>query len=97
MSQYDVRVSPAARKKLLTLPESSFKKIQKLISTLRGMPCVGTVYDPVYEAAKPPFECRVAYAGRYGLYYTVHEDEGLLYIRFVEDQSMDPRLRFRGR
>lgn len=97
MSQYEVRVSLVAREKLLTLPETSFKKVRKLISTLREMPYGGSVYDPVYEAARPPFECRVAYAGKYGLYYTVHDEEALIYLRFVEDQTMDPRLRFKGR
>lgn len=94
MSGYDIRVSPAARSRLLTMPKASFEKVRALIGSLQAMPYRGSVYDPTYEAARPPFECRVVYAGRQGIYYTVHEDEHLVYIRFIEDQRRDPRRRF---
>lgn len=94
MSAYQVRVSPAARRKLLTMPKASFEKVRKTIDLLQTTPYRGSVYDPTYEAARLPFICRVVYVKKWGIYYTVHDDEHLVYIRYLEDQRRDPRKRF---
>lgn len=94
MSGYAIRLSPAARRRLLTIPRASYEKVSALIDSLQTMPYRGRVYDPIYDAARLPFECRVAYSGQHGVYYTVHDSERLVYIRYIEDQRRDPRRRF---
>ena len=94
MIGYAIRLSPAARSRLLTISKTSYKKVSALIDSLQNMPCMGRVYDPIYDAARLPFECRVAYSGQYGVYYTVHDSEHLVYIRYIEDQRRDPHRRF---
>ncbi len=55
---------------------------------------MGAVYDPVYEAARPPHEVRVTYAGHFGIYYTYDEDTGALAVEYLEDCRRDPSRRF---
>ena len=97
MSAYAIRVSPAARASLLALTDTAFQTVSARIDLLSTTPYLGGRYDPSYEAARPPFECRVTYAGAYGLYYSVDEDAREVYLRYVENQRMNPARRFQGR
>lgn len=94
---YKVRLSEAAEIIYRDLHGTkAFFKIKKIIETLDTVPEIGRVYDPNYPAARPPFEMRVTYAGRYGIYYIVEEEECLVRIMFIEDQRRDPLNRFYG-
>lgn len=97
MRAYAIRVSESARRSLLTLSDASFARVSSSIERLKTMSQLGRSYEPVYDAARPPFSCRVLYAGHFGLYYTVDEGAHEVYLRYVEDQRMNPRTRFKGR
>lgn len=68
--------------------------VNRSISALKTLPYIGRSYDPVYEAAKPPFDLLVAYAGHDGIYYVVEEDLRQVHVYFIEDQRRDPMRRF---
>lgn len=97
MTPWDVRVSPVARQSLLALPDTAFGRVSDTIELLRSTPLLGREYRPSYEAARLPFPCRVIYVGYYGLYYTADEETHGLYLRFIEDQRMDPKRCFTER
>ena len=97
MSGYAIRVGPSARRGLLALSDANFQRVSKLVDMLRDAPRLGHVYEPTYSAARLPFECRVCYAGRYGVYYTVDDSLGEVYVRYLEDQRGDPLMRFTER
>ena len=61
-----------------------------------GIICsAGSIYDPAYEAARPPVECRVVYAGHYGIYYSIGQDlDSPVVVFSIEDQRRDPSTRF---
>ncbi len=73
-----------------------FAKVDKMLLILDTLPEIGRVYDPDYEAMRLPFEVRVAYAGRYGVYYTVDEEERQVIVFAIEDQRRNPLNRFYG-
>lgn len=76
--------------------KSDIAKIKKMLRLLDTVPEIGRVYDPDYEAATPPFQARVTYAGRYGIYYTVDEDAKVVTVFAIEDQRSNPLNRFYG-
>ena len=97
MTPWSVCVSPMARGSLLALSDAAFADVSEAIELLRTTPYLGSEYQPAYEAALLPFACRVTYVGNYGIYYTPDDEKRELYVRFIEDQRMDPRRRFQGR
>lgn len=70
------------------------RRVDKVLNVLDTVPEIGRLYDPVYDAAKPPFDVRVVYAGHFGIYYRVLEDEAQVHIYYIEDQRRDPMERF---
>jgi len=68
--------------------------VNRSIEILGTLPYLGRAYDPVYEAAKPPFDLLVAYASHYGIYYVVEEEQHQIHMYFIEDQRRDPMTRF---
>lgn len=58
----------------LVKSKRDLRRVDKMLDILDTVPDIGGPYDPVYEAAKPPFELKVVYAGHYGIYYRVLED-----------------------
>jgi hypothetical protein len=71
-----------------------FDSLDNMLGLLECTPEIGRVYDPLYPAAKPPFECRVAYCGYYGIYYTYDQTAQLVKVFAIEDQRRDPEYRF---
>lgn len=64
------------------------------LEALRIAPAMGAVYDPVYEAARPPHEVRATYAGHFGTYYTVDDACSTVNVEYLEDVRRDPMGRF---
>lgn len=94
---YTVKLSEAARIAYQSIPsKKDFAKVRKMVHLLDTLPEIGRTYDPDYPAARPPFEMRVAFAGRYGVYYRVEEADETVRILFIEDQRRDPLNRFYG-
>ncbi len=65
---------------------------------LSSFPEAGAVYDPYYEAARPPMECRyITVPGTpFTLYYTVNETDRAVDIFSIGHQRTDPRSTFFG-
>ncbi len=94
---YAVVLAPTARAALPAITAKSDRaKVRKMLQVLDTVPEIGRVYDPDYPAARTPFEMRVAFAGRYGIYYTIVESEHEVRVLFIEDQRRDPLNRFFG-
>lgn len=68
--------------------------VDAALDAIATMPYISRRYDPVYEAAKPPFPVRVLYAGHFGIYYEVDDDAMRVGVVFIEDQRRDPMARF---
>ena len=76
--------------------KTAIEKIKKILRILDTLPEIGRVYDPDYEAMRLPFEVRAAYAGRYGVHYTVDESEQTVIVFAIKDQRKNPLNRFYG-
>ena len=94
---YGTWLSDLAAAKMLSVSDTVYSKLDDAITLLSSMPELGAVYDPLYEAHKPPIPLRVFYAGHYGIYYTPDHERKLIRVHFIEDQRMDPKTRFTGR
>lgn len=68
--------------------------LNKALDVLFVFPEAGHRYDPLFEAARPPFEVLEFFTERHGIYYSLMEDERVLYVRFIEDLRADPGGRF---
>lgn len=61
---YEVVLTDRAKRDYLTIvakPDSI--SVNNILDALDTLPYIGRVYDPLYDAARTPFELRVAYAG----------------------------------
>lgn len=74
--------------------DTEYSVVDSTLELLQSSPYLGRIYDPLYEAARPPFVMRVVYAGRYGIYYEVIENRKEVDILFIEDQRRNPNERF---
>lgn len=93
--KYDVLLSDDALLVYLNIPsKADAAAVDKKLGLLGQFPCLGHLYDPLYEAAHLPFEVFVTYAGHYGIYYEVSEQKKAVFIVFIEDQRRDPNSRF---
>ena len=95
--RYEVHLTETSLESYLAIPDARLEKGDAALDALAVFPGIGVAYDPLYPAARPPFEVSVLYADRYGIYYSTDERAKVVYIRYVEDERMDPRLRFTGR
>ncbi len=77
--------------------EKAFARVGQDIGLLEHTPYLGRVYDPAYDASRPPFPCRVLYCGHYGIYYRVDEDAERVTVFAVVDQRRDLERRFASR
>ena len=98
MEPREVIVSDEALVQLIAIPSNEdYARVMKTLRLLETIPCAWPVYDPAYEAARPPVECRVAYAGHYGIYFEGADDpESPVRVFAIEDQRRDPERRFGG-
>ena len=90
--RYSIKLTASAAESYQALGGSAKRKANNALDALAIAPGLGMVYDPYYEAARLPFEVRVVYAGNYGIYYDYD-----VYVRFIEDERMDPLNRFSAR
>lgn len=71
-----------------------FDHVTNIIGLLGTSPELGHIYDPVYEAQVPPFECRVVYCENLGIYYKIDEETHRVLVVAIVDQRSNPRSRF---
>ena len=69
-------------------------RVANRLESLAIAPHFNTVYDPIYESAKPPHEVLVTYAGHFGLYYTCDDEAKTVTVEYLEDTRRDPMHRF---
>ena len=63
MDARDVVVTQEAQYQLVRIPSNAdYNEVKRMLRALGIIADAGSVYDPAYEAAKPPVECRVVYA-----------------------------------
>ena len=94
---YEVILAPVAAEAFAGIAsKGDLLKVDKMLQILDTVPDIGRLYDPVYEAARPPFAVKVVYAGHYGIYYDVDEEAAKVNVLFIEDQRRDPLGRFGG-
>ncbi len=92
---YQVLLTDAAKRAYQrVMAKQDLLRIDKVLDVLDTVPEIGGSYDPIYEAAKPPFDVRVAYAGHYGIYYRIMESDKQVHVYSIEDQRRDPLTRF---
>lgn len=71
-----------------------FNHVDHDLELLGTTPEMGRIYDPVYEACKPPFECRVFYCEYLGIYYRVNDETKEVVVFAIVDQRVGPNNRF---
>ncbi len=92
---YSVSMSPLAEAAAsFVTTKKDIARVKKMLLLLDTVPYIGQVYDPDYPASRPPFQMRMVFAGRYGIYYVVDEAEKRVDVLFIEDQRRDPLNRF---
>ena len=93
---YQVLISNRAFEALSSIrSKADARAVARIIDLLDTVPYLGRVYDPLYDATRPDFEARVVYAGHFGIYYEVIEDEQReVHVLYIEDQRRDPLMRF---
>ncbi|WP_139651470.1 type II toxin-antitoxin system RelE/ParE family toxin [Raoultibacter phocaeensis] len=90
-----VVLSPTAANAIRSInSQSDYAKVRKRLRVLPYVPEMGHPYDPIYEAARPPCDVLVTYAGHYGIYYTYDEENGIIAVEYVLNQRTDPNTRF---
>ena len=71
-----------------------YVRIGTLLDFVAEHPYYGQEYDPYYESALPPVECRVFFCGKYSAYYHVDENRRIITVLAIEDQRRNPLARF---
>lgn len=93
--EYDVVLSNDALFVYLNITRAAdAEAIDNILALLGCFPYLGHLYDPLYEAARLPFDLYVMHAGHYDIYYEVSEELKTVSIIFIEDQRRDPNNRF---
>lgn len=93
--QAQVTIAPAAREVIRTIRSAAdAKSVRRRLSILPYVPEIGHLYDPVYEAARPPHDVLVTYAGHYGIYYVYDIEENRVNVEYIVDQRANPATRF---
>lgn len=74
----------------------AYERVDSYRRILSSFPQAGAVYDPYYEASKPPVDCRyITVAGTpFTLYYAINERNKTVDVFSIEHQRMDPRSLF---
>lgn len=92
---YKVVLSPTAADALRAIgSKSDLRAVGHMLQLLDTVPYIGRTYDPLYEAARPATPVTVVYAGHYGIYYDIDEQDMRVEVAFIEDQRRDPLGRF---
>lgn len=94
---FEVMLTDEALYAFASLPTThAFERVDYDLGLLETTPHLGRNYDPAYDAARPPFPCRVLFSGYYGIYYRVDEDARRVVVFAIVDQRRDPANRFSG-
>lgn len=92
---YGVSLTDEAFYTYASIPsERVFEHVGRKLELLGTTPELGRVYDPAYEAKRPPFACRVLYCEHYGIYYRVDDANRSVLVFAIEDQRRNPEARF---
>lgn len=92
---FEVKLTDEAFYAYAALPtERVFAHVGNDLDLLSTSPELGQRYDPAYNAARPPFSCRVLYCEHYGIYYRIDEQERAVIVFAIEDQRRNPLTRF---
>ena len=75
--------------------ERVYARIGNLIDFLAEHPYFGEEYDPYYQAAFPPIDCRVFFCAHYGVCYHVDVEQRNISILAIEDHRKNPLSRFK--
>ena len=80
----------------MELPDSVYGKIEHSIGVLADNPGLSRDYDPSYEAARPPVDCKWHFvSGTFKvIYFIVDEHAEQLRFLFIGDTREDPLHRF---
>ena len=97
LPRFEVLLTPGAERAYRRITAKGDRvRVNRVLEVLDTVPYIGHRYDPLYDAARLPFEVLVAYAGRYGIHYVVEEELLQVRVYFIEDQRRDPLTRFSG-
>ena len=93
---YEVLYSRQFNEQMMELPDSVYDKVDHSIGILADSPGLLRDYDPPYEAARPPVECKWYYVpgSCKVVYLAVDEDAGQMCFLFLGDTREDPLHRF---
>lgn len=95
LKHYEVEFSESAQSALLDVSSrDDALKVRRRLLMVEVAPGMGVVYDPVYESSMPDHEVRVTFAGHYGLYYLINDEESKVIVEYVEDCRRNPLNKF---
>lgn len=77
--------------------ERVFARIEAYEDLLASYPYLGSVYDPEYEAARPPIPCRhISIPDTpFTLYYVVDDERQTVTVFYIDFAAANPTERFR--
>lgn len=95
---YEVLYARQFHEQMAELPDSTYNRIEHSIDVLASNPGLLREYDPPYEAAIPPVDCKWYFVpGSYKVVYlTIDEKLRQLRFLFLGDTREDPLRRFDG-
>ena len=93
---YEVLLTPEAEQAYINVSSKvDLKQLDAMLDVLDTVPGIGRLYDPIYPAARPDIDnLQVVFAGHYGVYYVVDEQNKRVMVLAIEDQRRDPLARF---
>lgn len=92
---YAVQMTDEAVYAYANIPSDDvYRRMGELLGSLASFPYYGQEYEPYYDAARPPVSCRVAFCGRFGIYYHVDDESRTFTVLAIEDERRDSRRRF---
>lgn len=93
---YEALYAQQFHEQMMELPDSVYDKIDHSIGVLANNPGLLREYDPPYEAAVPPVECKWYFVpGSYKIVYlTIDEEAEQMRFLFLSDTREDPLHRF---
>lgn len=96
MTKRAVVITDEAQMQLIAIPsKDDYAKVKNMLSVLGVIYAAGSLYDPAYKASRPPVDCRVVYAGHYGIYYMCEDKDASPVVVFsIVDQRRNPLTRF---
>lgn len=93
---YEVIYTRQFHEQLMELPDPIYDRVEHSIDIIISNPGLARNYDPSYEAAFPPIECKwyLVPNSHKVLYLTINPDMKQIQFLFVGDTREDPLHRF---